>query len=147
MPERTRGSAPTETNEEIHARLQRERDPRVLARVREICLAYPEAVEVEQFGAPWFKAGKRPFAICGTSEKVDSIWRGRDGIALAMTRLDQLALCEDPRFKPTPYMHQHGWVTLYFGDDIDWDEVRSLVDKAYRKVALKRMLTALDGGA
>jgi predicted DNA-binding protein (MmcQ/YjbR family) len=144
-----RGSAKpasrAESDREVHDRLQRERDPRLLAKVRKLCLAYPESSEVEQFGAPWFKAGKRPFVVYGTSEKVDGVWRGRDGVSFAMTRMDQSALCEDPRFKPTPYMHQHGWVTLTFATGIDWSEVADLVDSAYRNVANKRMLKALDG--
>ncbi len=133
-----------ESDHEAHARLQRERDPKLLAKVRKLCLAYPETLEVVQFGAPWFKAGKRPFVVYGTSEKVDGVWRGKDGLSLAMTKMDQAALCEDPRFRPTPYMHQHGWVTLAFAGAPDWDEVRELVDSAYRNVALKRMLDALD---
>ena len=134
----------SESDREVHDRLQRERDPKLLAKVRKICLAYPEAVEVEQFGAPWFKAGKRPFVVYGTSEKVDGVWRGKDGLSFAMTKMDQAALCEDPRFTPTPYMHQHGWVTLRFDGEPDWDEVRELVESAYRNVALRRMTDALD---
>lgn len=136
-----------ESDREVHDRLQRERDPRVLAKVRKLCLAYPESSEVQQFGAPWFKAGKRPFVVYGTSEKVDGVWRGRDGASFAMSRMDQSALCEDPRFKPTPYMHQHGWVTLSFAGGVDWGEVTDLVDSAYRHVANQRMLKALDARA
>ena len=38
---------------------RRSYDEAKLAKVRKICLAYPEAVEVEQFGESWFKAGKK----------------------------------------------------------------------------------------
>ena len=46
--------------------------------------------------------------------------------------------------RPTPYMHQHGWVTLDVAEP-DWDLMDDLLDSAYRNVAIKRMLAALDG--
>lgn len=34
---------------------------------------------------------------------------------------------------------------MSFDATVDWDEVKELMDVAYRRVALKRMLKALDG--
>lgn len=109
-------------------------------RLRGLCLAYPEAHEVEQFGHPWFKAGKRPFCIAG--------WEAEAGFATASfstNKLDQEGLCGmDERFYPTPYMHQHGWTTLRLEPPVDWEMVEEILEGAYRHVALKRMLKALD---
>lgn len=112
-----------------------------LARLRRLCLAYPEAVEVEQFGEPWFKAGKRPFVVAGVH---DGVFR----VAFAADRMDQDALCQSPRFEPTPYLHQHGWTTYLSGaeDSVDWPLLEALIDTAYRRVALQRMVQALDVG-
>lgn len=114
---------------------------RVLDRLRTHCLSYPESVEVEQFGHPWFKAGKRPFVIFGQQE-------GDPQIAFAADKMDQEALCAmDARFFPTPYMHQHGWVSLRLKgapSKSDWGLIDDLAETAYRRVALKRMVTALD---
>jgi len=40
-----------------HPRMYREDDPH-LAHVRELCLSFPEATEVEAWGRPTFRAGK-----------------------------------------------------------------------------------------
>jgi len=109
-------------------------------RVRGICMAYPEAIEVEQFGEPWWKAGKKPFASYGA----DGL---KDGMAFNVSRMDQAQLIQDSRFTPTQYLGQHGWTTLTFGRKVDWAEVEDLIDIAYRRVALKRMLNKLDGAA
>jgi hypothetical protein len=114
-------------------------------RVREICLSYPEVVEAEQFGRPWWKAGQRSFCHYGGKVvREDGVWRGRDGAVFNVTPLDQDMLIQDPRFVRTSYIGQHGWTTMTFGPEVDWGEVEELIDLAYRRVALKRMLRALD---
>ncbi len=101
-------------------------------------MGYPEVVETEQFGTPWWKAGKKSFCIYGTDE-------GGSAISLNLTPEDQAVLIEDPRFSKSRYIGQHGWVSMRLTGRIDWGLVEDLVDSAYRKVALKRMLKALDG--
>ena len=51
---------------------------------------------------------------------------------------------QDPRFAKSHYIGHHGWTTMRFTGRVEWSLVEELVDQAYRKVALKRMLTALD---
>ncbi len=109
----------------------------ILERLRRICLAYPEAVEVEQFGEPWFKAGKKPFCIYEPQED-------RPGVSFNVSLMDQSELLKDPRFERTPYLGQHGWTTLRFGGTVEWEEVEELVDIAYRRAANQRMLKALE---
>jgi predicted DNA-binding protein (MmcQ/YjbR family) len=111
-------------------------DPALMARFRRLALAYPEAVEVEQFGEPWFKAGKKPFCTYGAEH-------GKDGAAFNVSRMDQAELVKDPRFERTHYIGQHGWTTMRFAGAVDWDEVKELMDIAYRRVANQRMLRAL----
>ena len=108
-----------------------------VTRLRKICLRYPEVAEVEQFGGPWWKAGKKSFCVYGADE-------GRSGAAFNLSLAEQAILIGDPRFTPTRYMGQHGWTTMVFEGAVDWEQVEDLVDVAYRDVALKRMLRALD---
>jgi predicted DNA-binding protein (MmcQ/YjbR family) len=111
---------------------------RALKNVRSICLALPEASEVEAWGHPTFRAGKKMFAAFGQYD---------DGLTLGMkVGFDrQEELLKDHRFFPTPYAAHQGWVSLYVDGKTDWDEVAGLVREAYRQVALKRMLKALEG--
>jgi len=94
------------------------------------------------------RAKGKSFACYGAeSEKVGpNEYRAVDGAAFNMTLMDQAALLEDPRFERTPYIGQHGWVTMRWDGEPDWAEVRQLAESAYRKVAGKRLLEELDGG-
>src|SRR5262249_4762024 len=111
---------------------------RALARVRAACLALPETREVEAWGHPTFRAGKKMFAGFGQDEDGLTI-----GLSVGFDRQDELL--EDERFYPTPYAARLGWVSLRIDGTTDWDEVSGLVREAYRQVAIKRMLKALDG--
>ena len=108
-----------------------------LERMRKLCLAYPEVVEVEQFGHPWWKAGKKSFALYGSSD-------GISGAAFNLPVDQQAVLVEDERFYASHYVGRHGWTSMVMKGRVDWTLVRELIDTAYRKVALKRMLKALD---
>jgi hypothetical protein len=45
-----------------HPRMYSDDDP-YLTELREVCLAFPEACEVEAWGRPTFRAGKKIFAV------------------------------------------------------------------------------------
>jgi predicted DNA-binding protein (MmcQ/YjbR family) len=113
---------------------------KALKKVRSICLALPEACEVEAWGHPTFRAGKKMFAAFGGEGSEMTI-----GLKVGYDRQDELL--EDERFFPTPYAARQGWVSLRIDGRTDWGEVAGLVREAYRQVALKRMLKALDAGA
>jgi predicted DNA-binding protein (MmcQ/YjbR family) len=106
--------------------------------LREICLALPEAHEGQSFGIPWFRAGKKPFAIFDLHEE-------RPNVSFRAAPEARDELVADARCFPTPYMWHNGWVSLYLDGDVDWEEVEELILDSYRLQALKRMLKALDG--
>ena len=109
----------------------------LLEKVRVICLALPEAAEVEAWGHPTFRAGKKMFAAYGDHG-------GASNLGMKMNFDRQEELLKDGRFYPTPYAAHQGWVTLRLDGATDWDEVAGLLREAYRQVALKRMLKTLD---
>lgn len=58
------------------------------------------------------------------------------------------ALVGDPRFFAPPYFGPGGWLALDLATpDVDWAEVRELLDSSYRQVALVRMVRALDAAS
>jgi predicted DNA-binding protein (MmcQ/YjbR family) len=112
-----------------------------LADVRRVCLALPEAVEVESWGRPTFRAGAkgRIFALfSGDAEHPYTvIFKPEPG--------ERDALVRDPRFYPPAYYGPGGWLALDLtAAPPDWDEVAELVTGSYRQVALKRQLNALE---
>jgi len=108
-----------------------------LKRIRRLVLALPEAVEVEAWGHPTFRAGKRMFAAFGEDGRTLSL-----GLKVGFDRQDDLL--NDDRFFPTPYAARQGWVSLRIDRDTDWREVDGLLREAYRQVALQRMLKKLE---
>jgi len=112
----------------------------LVQRVRDVCLAFPEAVEVEAWGRPTFRAGKRVFVLVGSAMDRDLC------IVFKPDPDDRLALEQDPRFFDPPYWGgSNGWLGIDIDPpDTDWTELTELIDSSYRQVALKRQLTALD---
>jgi hypothetical protein len=113
-------------------------DP-LLRRVRELCLALPEVVEVQAWGRPTFRAGKKIFVTAGSSmDRPHSIVFKPDPE-------ERLALVEDRRFFVPPYFGPAGWLAIDFdAPDTDWTELSELVETSYRQVALRRQLAALE---
>ena len=112
---------------------------RLVDRLRGICLRFPETVEVAAWGRPTFRAGKRMFAVAGSSmERPYSVVFKPDP-------LERFALLEDPRFFSPPYYGPSGWLALDFDPPgTDWVELAELLQTSYRQVALRRQLAALD---
>jgi predicted DNA-binding protein (MmcQ/YjbR family) len=111
---------------------------KLLSNVRAVCLGLPEAVKVEAWRHPTFRAGKKMFAAFGGEGNDLTI-----GMKVGFDRQEELL--KDERFFPTPYAAHQGWVSLRLDGAIDWVEVDGLVREANRQVALKRMLKALEG--
>jgi predicted DNA-binding protein (MmcQ/YjbR family) len=114
-------------------------DDPYLTELREICLALPESAEVEAWGRPTFRAGKKMFAV----------FEGNDEHPYAVTFKpepdERPALLGESRFYVPAYFGPGGWVALDFSAaDVDWVEVGELMESSYRQVALKRMLKTLD---
>jgi predicted DNA-binding protein (MmcQ/YjbR family) len=111
---------------------------RALKKLRTICLALPEANEIETWGHPTFRAGKAAFAVLDE-------YGGAPSLALRVGLDRQEELLADDRFFETPYSARHGWVSLQLDARTDWKEVEGLAIGAFRTVALKRMIKSLDG--
>jgi predicted DNA-binding protein (MmcQ/YjbR family) len=107
-----------------------------LQKVRALCLALPETSEVEAWGHPTFRAGKKMFAAIGQDA-------GDPTLGMKVGHDRQEELLQDERFYPTPYAAHQGWVSLRLHGKTDWAEVGRLLREAYCQVALKRMLKAL----
>jgi predicted DNA-binding protein (MmcQ/YjbR family) len=112
---------------------------RYLADVRRRCLAFPEATEVEAWGRPTFRAGKKMFAIFHGSGSE------RYAVLFKPDPMERPALVADERFFFPKYHGPGGWLGLALdAAPLDWKEVEELVDTSYRSVALKRMIRALE---
>jgi hypothetical protein len=116
-----------------------------LRRVRDICVALPEVTERLSHGAPTWFAGKKSMVMFMDHHHDD----GRLALWVAAPPGAQADMVgqEPERFFVPPYVGTRGWLGVRLDRSPDWDEVADIVEEAYRAVAIKRLLTALDGAA
>jgi predicted DNA-binding protein (MmcQ/YjbR family) len=106
----------------------------LLENVRKICLALPEASEIiDGFGHNTFKINGKSFVISGESEKGFSI-------SFKSDRETQEILLQKEHFYKTPYIGQHGWVSIQNPVEEEWDELTDLIQEAYLRAAPKRLV-------
>lgn len=109
-----------------------------LARLRKVCLALPEAVEVEAWGAPTFRIGKI-FAMY--AEAGNHHGAGREGVWVKSKHFTQdlLVRGQPARYFVPPYVGPQGWTGVYLDGDTDWDALTELLRDAYRSTAPRRL--------
>lgn len=127
-----------------------EDDP-LLARLRELCRALPDAFELVTHGRPGFKAGEagRLFAVYGGTRKVRPGEHERHDRALLFKPdpAERDGLLGEGRFFVPAYVGPSGWLGLDLDRaGTDWAEVAELVDASYRQVAPAALLRQLDDG-
>lgn len=123
-------------------------DDPVLARVRSVALAFPEAAEKISHGRPAFFVAKM-FAMYGGSVKPEA--KGEylqypRSVLVKVDDSDRQALQQDARFFYPAYLGPAGWLGLDLtaAKKIDWDEVRELVDASFRLTAPAKAIRQLD---
>ena len=116
--------------------------PKLLERLRQICLALPEAQEKETWGDPTWRVRDRIFAM-----QKGNFPGGRPSVWFKAHAGAQGALVgtAPERFFVPPYVGHKGWVGVYVdGRSVDWDELADLIEESYRLIAPKRLVAALD---
>lgn len=114
-----------------------------LERVRKICLALPEAHEVEAWGEPTFRVRNKLFAMYAAAG--DHHGGGRPSLWIKSTHVNQdlLVRSDDTRFFSPPYVGPSGWVGMYLDGKPDWQVLADLVRDAYRLTAPKKLSSSL----
>lgn len=115
-----------------------------LERLRKHCLAFPEAHEVEAWGAPTFRVRNKLFAMFAHAESHHG--GGRPGVWCKSTRLEQdLLVRADPeRFFVPPYVGVGGWVGIRLDRKPDWKAVADLLRDAWRLTAPTKLVATSD---
>jgi predicted DNA-binding protein (MmcQ/YjbR family) len=122
-------------------------DERHLSRVRDICLGFPEVEEVELQDRPLFRVRKKRFAIFnGLLSPMRPRWQSfGPSLHFVTEPQERHALRQDSRFTTSPHHGDRGWMALGLeGDRTDWREVAELLETAYRQVASRELIAALD---
>lgn len=119
--------------------------PDRLARLRDLCLALPEATEKEAWGDPTWRVRDKIFAMQKGNFRGarPSLWiKGDDGAQSMLVQTDPA------RYFVPPYVGSKGWIGVYVdGRSIDWGELGFLIETSYRLIAPKRLAEALTAPA
>ena len=111
-------------------------------RLRRLCLSLPEPTERLSHGEPtWFVRDKKVFVTYADHHHDDRLgfWcAAPPGAQQARTA------AEPERYFVPPYVGGRGWLGVYLDVPVDWNEVADVVTEAYRMVAPKRLVAALD---
>jgi len=116
-----------------------------LTRLRRLCLALPEAHEVEAWGAPTFRVRNKLFAMYASSDNHHGAGRPAVWCKAAPGNQEIMVRAAPRRFFVPPYVGPSGWVGIWLDGDVDWPELTGLLRDSYRLVAPKRLLARLDG--
>jgi hypothetical protein len=111
-------------------------------RVRAICMALPGVTERTSHGAPAFFAGKQFLMLWPDGHhdhEFPHLWCAAPPEVQA-----ELVMTEPDRFFRPPYVGGRGWVGIRLDRRIDWEELTAVCEEAFRTVAPKRLIAALD---
>ena len=109
-----------------------------------MCLALPEAHEVEAWGEPTFRVKNKLFAMHASSDTHHG--DGREGVWIKSAHVtqDMLVRADPKRYFVPPYVGKGGWVGAYIDRGADWEIVGDLLRDAYRMTAPKTLVAKLD---
>jgi predicted DNA-binding protein (MmcQ/YjbR family) len=108
-------------------------------RLREICLALPEAAEKEAWGDPTFRVRDKIFAMQKRGDGRVSVWlKAPEGSQTILVGADP------GRYFVPPYVGHKGWIGVRLDAGPDWAQVAALVKRSYRLIAPKRLAAQVE---
>jgi predicted DNA-binding protein (MmcQ/YjbR family) len=120
-----------------HPRMYDDSNP-IIKRLREVCLALPEAFEKEAWGECTFRVtGGSMFGMTDNNHHNSghiAVW------VKAPPMVQEILVKSDHgRFFVPPYMGPKGWVGVRLDDQVNWDEVAGILKDGYQMSAPKRL--------
>ena len=119
---------------------------RPLTRLRKLCLALPEAHEVEAWGEPTFRVRNKLFAMYAATGNHHGDGRPAVWVKAGPGNQALMVRAAPDRFFVPPYVGPSGWVGVWLDGPPDWDELATLLRDGYRLVAPKRLAAELEHG-
>ena len=112
------------------------------ARIRAICMALPGVTERLSHGTPAFFAGRQFLMLWPDGHhdhQFPHLW-----CAAPAGAQEDLVNTEPARFFRPPYVGGRGWIGVRLDTEVDWDEMVRICEEAFRTVAPRKLVAALD---
>ncbi|MGH7554312.1 MAG: MmcQ/YjbR family DNA-binding protein [Longimicrobiales bacterium] len=117
--------------------------PNPLVRVRKLCLALPEAHEVEAWGEPTFRVKNKLFAMYASATNHHGAGRHALWCKAAPGNQALMVKAAPDRFFVPPYVGPSGWIGIRLDGKVDWEDVGALLRDSYRLIAPKKLAAQL----
>ena len=112
-----------------------------LTRLRKLCLALPEAQEVEAWGEPTFRVRNKLFAMYAGPDNHHGAGRHAVWIKAPKGNQELMIAASPERFFRPPYVGPSGWIGVYLDRrTTNWRELAELLEDGWRMTAPKRLV-------
>jgi hypothetical protein len=138
----TRKSAKAAKKKKAARRTKAAPDP--ITRLRDICLALPEAHEAEAWGEPTFRVRNKLFAMHASADTHHGAGREAVWICANHVSQDMVMRAKPDRYFSPPYVGPSGWIGAWLDRNPPWAEIAELLRDGYRLKAPKRLAATLD---
>lgn len=115
-----------------------------LDRLRAICLAFPEAHEVEAWGEPTFRVKGKIFAMHASANTHHGAGRAAVWILSDQLTQDFLMRAKPKQYFRPPYVGPSGWVGAWIDGRPNWTEITELLRDGFRRRAPKKIAALMD---
>lgn len=111
-----------------------------LSRLRKLCLALPDAHEVESWGEPTFRVKNKLFAMYAHANNHHGA--GHHAVWIKSTPVNQGFMVRDKpkRYFVPPYVGPSGWVGVILDGRVNWKELEGVLRDAYAMTAPKKKI-------
>jgi hypothetical protein len=117
--------------------------PSPLPRLRKLCLALPEAHEVEAWGEPTFRVRNKLFAMYASAATHHGSGRPAVWCKAGPGNQALMVHAAPERFFVPPYVGPSGWIGIWLDRRAPWGEIAELLRDSYILVAPKRLQAQL----
>lgn len=127
----------------VHPQMFEDDDP-VLAGVRRIALAFPDAAEKVSHGRPAFFTRKVFCYYSGSVKQAEGWVQHPQCVMVLPDPAERAALLQDARVFVPGYLGASGWIGMDLDDGLDQAEVAELLEDSYRQTAGVRRVARLN---
>ena len=120
--------------------------PSQLAKLRKVCLSFPDAHEVESWGAPTFRLNNHLFAMYAEADNHHGA--GHEAVWVKCTGINQsLMIGANPKkFFSPPYVGPSGWIGVRLDVRVNWKELTGILRDGYDMTAQMKGRSKKKGG-
>jgi hypothetical protein len=111
--------------------------PSPLARLRKLCLALPDAHEVQAWGSPTFRVNNKLFAMYAQPDNHHGAGHHAAWIKLDPVSQGFLIQANPKRYFKPPYVGTSGWIGVRLDGRVNWKDVAERLRDGYDMIVPK----------